>query len=251
MKKKIAILLGLFIFLVIAFTPAKLLMSFMPERSPVTLTGISGSVWSGEISKVSANQLAFRDVLFSIDLLSLLMISPSVSLDIAGGDVSGTLVFHKTDDLSKNMQMSDVNVNFSGDILKSFMPMPGLEVNGDFRTNDLTFATENRRPKSVDGTLRWQNAKVSYAGQSFDLGDFVVQATTDEEKKLITANILKSKNALDLQGKVTLQPNGMVEIDGSIGTDIDQTLYNAFLLFNNGKANNGRLPIKFKQRIFR
>ncbi|TQV73928.1 type II secretion system protein N [Aliikangiella marina] len=251
MKKKIFILVSLFLILVVAFTPAKLLLGFLPDRSPFSLNGVSGTVWSGEVSQVAVNQLSFRDVLFSVDLLSLVMFSPSVSLDIASGDMAGDLVFHLTDDPSKNIEVSDVNINFSGKELKRFLPLPGLEVKGDFLTKDLDFVSENQKPKSVDGTVRWQSAEVSYAGQSFTLGDFIIRATTDEEKKIIKAEVLKSKNALDLQGDIILQANGMVEITGSISTEIDQTLYTAFALFNNGKPNNGRLPIKFKQRIFR
>ena len=251
MKKKIFILLGLFLILVIAFTPAKLLSGFMPDRSPVSLSGVSGSVWSGEINQVSVKQFTFKGVLFSIDLLSLVKVSPAVFLDIAGGDVSGTLIFHQTEDFNKSIKVEDVNVNFSGELLKNFLPLPGLELSGDFSTQELALLTQNRKPTNIDGMIRWQNAQVSYAGQSFQLGDFNIVATTDEEKKLITAQILKSKNALDLQGQVSLAANGMVEITGSISTETDQNLYNAFALFNNGKPKDGRLPIKFKQRIFR
>ena len=36
----------------------------------------------------------------------------------------------------------------------------------------------------------------------------------------------------------------------TISTDIDESLYNTVALFNNGKPANGRLPIRFKQKIF-
>jgi hypothetical protein len=86
-------------------------------------------------------------------------------------------------------------------------------------------------------------------GTSIELGQFIINLTTTDNKTII-GELAKSKNTLDLQGKFTLSEKGLFEFTGTVSSDIDQTIYNAIAMFSNSQVKNGRLPIKYKQTIF-
>ena len=251
MKRKIIILTGLFIVLVVAYTPAKLAESFIPQQRDLSVGGLSGSVWSGNIDYIRVKDISLSDIDFSVGLFSLLIASPTISLDVAGGDVQGDLDVNLTDDLQNNVDLSDANLSVSASILEKQIPVKGVELEGLISTNDLSVILENKKPKKLEGNIQWNNAALSFAGKNWKLGNFSVDTETDETTQIVTAKLNDTKNELGLKGTITIEPNGTVEIVGSIATNIDQTLYSSIALFNSGKPENGRLPIKFKQRIFR
>lgn len=250
MKKKILILVGLFLLFVIYFTPAKLAESFIPDNNQVSVSGLQGRVWSGEISQVSAAGLSLSELAFSVNWLDLLMFSPSVDLEINRGDVRGDLQVSLAD-FKEYLEINNANIELAADNLSSQIPVRGVELGGDISSQDLSLITEQKKLSFVEGKLNWRRAVVNYAGQEFSLGDFSLVAETHPETKQIRAQLLKTKNELGLQGQVLLAVDGTLEFEGSIATDIDQTLYGTIALFNNGKPQNGRLPIKFKQKIFK
>jgi len=100
------------------------------------------------------------------------------------------------------------------------------------------------------GQVSWRKAAINFAGQSWFLGDFIINTQTNKTKKEIVGLFEKTNNKLGLEGKIILSENGMLEFVGSIATNIDQDLYSAIALFNDGKPANGRLPIRYKQSMF-
>jgi|GEM_PF-2400129 len=251
MKKKILILSIAFVVLVIAFAPAKLAENFIPDNKGVAVSGLSGSVWSGEIASIVAPGISLSEIEFSTSLLDLMLANPSIMLDIAKGDLQGDLRVYLSEDLSQSVRLDNANLTLAAAHLEPFLPIRGVELSGQLSTGDLDVRAENKRPTFLEGNIQWRNASISFGGNSWPLGDYSVSVTTDEEKKIITAQLEKRKNELGLEGTITLLADGTVEIVGSIATEIDQTLYNAIALFNSGKPENGRLPIKFRQKIFK
>ena len=249
MKKKIFILVGLFLLFMVVLTPAKLIESFLPQQNLLAVSGFSGSVWSGEISHINAQQISLKDVSFSINPIALLMAKLSVKLDIPKGDINGDLNVKMGSDYQKNIEFSDVNLSVQAAVLKSFIPIKDSEVGGVLESEALNLIVENKKILAVDGLGSWKNASVTYSGENWALGDFSVQLSTDD-KKVIQGKLLKTKNALGLEGSFSLTTAGVFEMIGSISTESEQRLYQTFALFNNGKPANGRLPIKFKQKIF-
>lgn len=250
MKKKIFILGGLFIFFVICFTPAKLAEGFIPDNNPVSISGLNGTIWSGEVGQVSAMNLSLNEVEFSINLIDLFLFSPSVDLVINRGDLQGDLEVSLAD-FKQYLEINDANIELSAGNLSSHIPVPNVALGGDIVSRDLSVVAESKKLKFLEGTVNWRRAVVNYAGQEFALGDFGAVVTTNTDENVINAELLKTKNELGLQGKVKLAADGMLDFEGSIATDIDQTLYRTIALFNNGKPQNGRLPIKFKQRVLK
>ncbi|TQV85496.1 type II secretion system protein N [Aliikangiella coralliicola] len=251
MKKKIFVLTGLFILFVFMQAPASLIENFLPQNNKVTVAGLSGSLWSGEIATVNTPELSLKNVEYSINPLALFLAKLSLNLDISDRDVDGSLNLKAGSNYQESIELSDVNLNISASTFEQFVSVRGVKLSGDVSSSDLDVILENKRPTNINGRASWRKAAVVFGGKTWNLGDFVVELSTDEAKKTIVGNLQKTKNELGLEGKVTLLPDGMLEFVGSISTKIDQSLYNTVALFNNGKPANDRLPIKFKQRVLR
>lgn len=242
-------MLGLFFLFVIFTAPAKLIENFLPQQNKVIINGFSGSLWSGSISQINLQQMNFNDVTYSVNPFALMMTKLSVKLNIPEGDIQGALKVNLSNDYDKNMALNDINLIIQASSLQSFIPIKNSQVSGVIESKDLNALIENKKVTSLDGMASWNNASLTYSGENWKLGDFSVQLSTDD-KKVIQGKLLKTKNALGLEGSFTLTNNGIFEMIGSIATDSEQRLYQTFALFNNGKPANGRLPIKFKQKIF-
>jgi len=249
MKKKILILSSLFVLFIAAMAPASLIERFMPRQEYISISGLSGSIWSGKIAQVSAMGENFYDVDFSLSPFAILIASLSLDVDISKGAVVGDLNVVLDKNYNENVTLNNVNLSVKANSYPSYMKTFGIELGGDIDISKLDLTIENKKPVIVNGIVGWKSSSVIYAGQEWSLGDFSVVLLTDEENKTITGKLNKIKNELGLEGQFTLDNKGVFEFVGSIATDSEQALYQAFALFNNGKPANGRLPIKFKQKV--
>lgn len=211
--------------------------------------GFSGTIWSGRVDSLSAQNLLFKKVNFSLNPLVLLSGGVSVDLDIPKGDVLGGLTLVLSGFSEPNILIEEANLKLAADVLENYIPLKGIELAGKITTTDLLIQVIDKKPSEISGDISWAKAELTFSGQKWELGRFSVHFSTDSASKVITGQLLKTKNQLGLEGKMTLSPNGMAEFVGHISTDIDQSLYGAMALFNNGKPAGGKLPIKFKQKV--
>lgn len=250
MKKKILILSALFLVFVIALAPASLLASFINQQEQVSASGLEGNIWNGEIAQLNVQNYQFNNINYSINPLALLLANLSLQLDITSGDFEGVSDLVLTRDYNNSFTLENANLTVEASQLEDKLPLSGVSLNGLITTTDLNLEVKDRKPDNVSGIVSWKNAALSSSRNQWDLGNFVLDIDTDTSKKEITGQLRKVPNKLKLEGKFTLSENGTFEFIGSIATDLDETLYNSVALFNNGKPANGRLPIKFKQKLF-
>lgn len=248
MKKKIAILISLFIILVIFFAPVKLAENLIPQNSQLVISGMQGSIWSGEIDTIEIKDWQLQDIDYEISLISLIVGNLGGTGEIHRGDLKGDFFIEMRD--SKNIKVGDVNVETSAINFEKYIPFPGVELAGKISTRDFNAQLVNNKPVNLSGTTSWDNASIDINGQKWSLGNFDILWSTDGDNNIITGTLSKSrKNKIDINGKITLLQNGTLEFKGSISQSIDKTIYAAFSLFANGSPASGRLPIKFKKKI--
>ena len=246
MKKKIVILVLLFLSLVIYFAPVKVVENFIPQNNKLSILGMKGSVWSGNIDRVVVSDWLLEDLDYHLNFFSLLTGNLNVSTLIKKGDIRGELDFDISD--INNLEISEANLQAPAIRLEKYLPFPGIELGGNLSVQDLTMQLINQKPTTLFGTTRWKKANVDINGKSWALGDFEVIWHMDNG--VVVGNVSKSvKNQLGLEGTVTLTTAGLLEFKGSIASSTDQSIYAALSLFANGTMKNGRLPIKLKRKI--
>ncbi len=248
MKKKIAILVSLFVLLLVVFAPVKLAENLIPKNSQLVISGMQGSIWSGQIDSIEIMDWQLQDIDYDLSIMSLITGNLGLSGEIHRGDIKGDFSFEVKD--PKNIEISDLNIETSAINFEKYIPFPGIELGGQVSTKDFYAQLVDQRPVMLSGVTSWDNASVDLNGQKWSLGSFDILWSTDADKNIITGMLSKNKkNKIDIDGNITLTQNGMLEFKGSISQSIDKTIYAAFSLFANGSAKNGRLPIKFKKKV--
>jgi len=182
-----------------------------------------------------------------LSLISLLTGNLGGSAEFNKGDIKGELAFEISD--PKNIEVSDADLNFSAQILESFLPFPGILLDGKLYSENLKVKISDNKATFLAGKTRWDNAKITFAKKEFDIGKLEILWSTDVDKKMITGEIIKTQNILSLEGEITLNASGLFDFSGSVTKKMDKTIYNSLLFFANGKEKNGRLPIRFKKKL--
>ncbi len=248
MKKKIIILVSLFIILVVVFAPVKLAENLIPKNNSLIISGMQGSIWSGEIDTVDIMDWRLQEVNYNLSIISLLSGNLGGSGEVQAGDIKGNFSFEIED--QKNIEIVDVNIETSAINFEKYLPFPGIELGGKVSTKDFYAQLVNQKPVVISGVTSWNNANIDLNGKKWPLGSFDIIWTTDTKTSLIVGTIGKSKkNELSLDGRISLTKNGLLEFKGSISQSIDKSIYAAFSLFADGRAKSGRLPIKFKKKV--
>jgi len=249
MKKKIGILVGLFVILVVMFAPARLAEGFIPKNNDLLVGNLTGSLWSGKIDQISLKGWNLHEVEYDLSLISLISGSLGGDSSVKNGDLKGDFSFQIND--NKNISLSQANIDIDAVNFEKYMPFPGINLDGVASTNDFSIQLIEQKPSLLSGMTSWNNATVSLNGNSWSLGNFDILWDTNQETNLITGTLSKAKkNQLGIEGKVTLSKDGLFEFRGSISASIDQNIYAALSLFSNGPVKDGRLPIKFKKKIY-
>ncbi len=249
MKKQISIFLAVFIFFVIILTPAKLVENFIPQNSKLFINGVEGSLWSGSINNLEYANWSVEDLIYELNLLPLLMGHLSAIVEINSGDIKGNFGFNFSN--KENITLDDANLEVSLEPLKKYIPFPSIDINGHLLLRNFTFTLVDNKPELVTGLTSWNDASVNFNGQEWMLGHYVIKWRTDIDKRRIIGTMENPENNIvQLMGEVTLSHKGELEFIGSIAEKTDENIYNAFSLFSNGKVKEGRLPIKYKQKLF-
>jgi len=247
MKKRVTILSLLFLFFIVMTAPVDLLSSVIEKQNKVQLLGLKGTLWKGQIEQIDYSSWQLRQVEYAIDFFPLLVGDISSHLSIKKGDLRGLL------DLTlisqSELQVDHASLDLSASQLQRFIPFPGVTLQGNLATDDLSLVLVNQKLQSISGLTHWTGSKVSIGKSLFDLGNYSAEWRTEPSGKII-GRIIPSNNALSLKGDITLSPQGIFDFKGSVATKIDQRVYNALLFFSSGPAKDGRLPIVFKKKIF-
>jgi general secretion pathway protein N len=249
MKKKFFILSILFIFFLLMLAPAKIIKSFMPQQAQINLDGLSGSIWSGKINQISTANFNLSNVEYQLNPFALFLAKLSVSLKLSDQDIKGNLAIKLSSNYANYQTIENANLTINSNLFSHYLPMANTQINGEIVSRGLNIIMVNKKPELIEGELRWNQANVNINGKDWALGTLAVKLETDQTNGDIKAQILPTENALDIKGNIKLSRDGIVEFIGSISTDTEQQLYQTFALFNNGKPANGRLPIKFRQKL--
>jgi len=247
MKNKIILFTSLLLILIIILMPAKLITSFIPEKSGLTLVGLDGTVWSGSIDQLQAKGWTLTDVKFNTKLLSLVTGQLGADITISEGDLKGGLSFNLKNE--KNIELENVNIKTQLSHFEKYIPFKGIELNGNIETQNLDFKLVDSKAKHLSGITQWNDGAVVFNGKSWQLGNFAIDWKTNEDGS-INGTIMKEKNVLDLQGNINISNQGLLDFSGSISIRIDKAIFNAFLFFADGKPSDGRQKLKFKKKVW-
>ncbi len=148
-RRKLLIIGGVtFLLGIVVLFPARVAYhAFAP--SALRLTGINGSVWSGNVAEGQAGDLYFRNLRWSFKPWSLFTgrLAYHVSIDPAGGFLETDLALG----LGGSVRLSNLEGGVAIGAVQSMLPTPGIDGNVRLQFDELTFS--DGLPTSAQGTV--------------------------------------------------------------------------------------------------
>jgi general secretion pathway protein N len=233
------------IFLVVKI-PATQVLAKLPLPPELRITGVSGTIWSGQAQTVIYQGLPIDNFKWSLSFLPLLL--GDVSADVTGGNL------RQVDQISINghinvsethIQAEDLNIYVPADLIMLMLPLPiPVQAEGRFKVSlaeldyDLTTGCQ-----TIDGKGQWLNAKVAGVNKLIVLGNFDASLTCENSQILVK---VKEPNSFGLTAQVNIPANMKFKVNGRFkpSDNLPKEVHQAALFFGN-KDSDGYYPIKF------
>lgn len=205
MKKRYYILIAIisYLFFTLGNIPAAKVVSLVKNNTdiPASLYGVYGSLWKGGADKLLIiDSPEINNLQWSVNPAYLLLAKLQTELQATihnqniTGDVSigagGTLV------------ASDLRSRIDASVMQDLMKLPLGELDGTFIINILRLEAEQNTLPLVDGTIKWQSAKLTLA-ETVDLGHINITLKPGDDNDLLIS-ISNQKGQISLDGKASV-----------------------------------------------
>ena len=216
----------LFLLCVIATAPARLLDEVLPADI-VIIQGFSGTIWRGNASRclvaVGQGYIHLGELRWSLNPLSLLLLSPSLSLESSWGRQRLKTGLRLTG--SDEIEFSELDAVFSGQLLRHLLP---LSVKGEFTAQLSHLKLTSGRPESANGRLVWRQATWESPRGSVPLGSYAmdIQQLPGEQLEANTTTIegpVHAEGSVSLAGK-RYSVDILITGDGDLDPQLAQAL---------------------------
>lgn len=205
------ILLGVLTYvlaMIFLFPAAPVVNHFKPQLGPVSLNGVSGSLFNGKIDDVRSTDdllpLKLSNVSWRLAPGALLKggAGASIGFDAYGGSGKGLV----TGKPSGDVEITDFEFDMQAKELEPLLPVPIAEFSGTVSGVVDTVKLENQLLTLFEGVINWQDAEVQRPFQA-SLGDVNIDVKPEGEKSHL-ATIAASGGDVAIEGTVLLGLNG-------------------------------------------
>ncbi|MEI6893519.1 MAG: type II secretion system protein N [Colwellia sp.] len=232
----------------VATMPLALLINNIELPKNLNMGSVSGSVWQGEISQISANNYTIEKITTELSFWSLLLFSPTIDVSfgeamLAGAEGKFTLTLSAEQLLLKDVELF-VSAN---DIAKQLtLPIPvTAQGNVELTLAELNLNTSEKMACEYgQGQISWLQSGVTALDNHIKSG--TIKADIDCDKGDLRANI-SAKNDLGLSfiarlsiAKQKASGQGYLKPGANFPTELESALP-----FLGRPDNQGRYPLKF------
>lgn len=193
--------------------PASWAAYFMTQGNTLALSGVTGTVWSGQARMSSIeidNQHYSLGVLqWQLSPLTLLTLSPCADVDarLEGQQIEG----RACTGLTGQLEVTGASIDAPASLVQAGVPFP---VEGQLSANLQTLRMRNQQLTELQGSLSWTNARVQADGTWANLGSFAAEATYDPEQDALVADVFDLEGPIDLDVKARLPLAGGIFVKG-------------------------------------
>lgn len=228
-----------YLFFLLYNIPAQQVVGWLSgdNQLPLTLQGISGTVWSGEADQVSFQRkpLGQMEWHFKPSRLILGKLAYGIELKQTGQQLQGTFItgfgnsvrLEEVDALLLASQLPEwlqslalITTGGAEDLLLANQ-LPGwlqqrqISVDGKVRAQQLDLAFTDGQLTAAEGSLQWLEGAVR-SPLNLTVGDLQADLTTDEASGDITAAVRDLKGSVAIQAEVSLKPDGNFQVKGKL-----------------------------------
>jgi len=207
----LAFLLAVVVIFLIIKLPAKFIyQQFVPDNT-IRLVGISGSIWSGHVEKIDAQQITLQNLDWELSPFSLLLGEAFITwqLNDPVATLSGELTLSKN-----NISLANThgNINLIG--LAQRLPRQEVLLAGDIDTNIELISLDQQQISKAVGELVWQQAGL-VSPENIAFGQFKAVLSSEAGKLIVQFSDIDG--AVSLAGDMTVTRFGAFQYSMKLG----------------------------------
>ena len=232
-----------FIFLIVKL-PAVHVLSNIQLAKGVSVSGISGTIWNGNVQRAQAKGFPLSDVNWTLSFFPLLL--GEISTNIKAGnirDVGQISVKGHVSFKGQHLKIENLLAYVPTNLAISLLPLPiPIEADGRFKV-ELNEVDYEAGCQTFTGKGQWLNANFTGVNGVIALGNFDADLSCEDGSVVLN---VKPPNRFGLTAKATIPSNMKFKINGRFKPDVSlpKEVHQAAQFFGKVDAD-GYYPIKF------
>lgn len=243
-----AIFLSSYIAFLVANTPLALVINNITLPKNIVLQGVSGSIWQGEIVRVTVNNNNIEKVKTTVSFWSLFSLSPSIQVAFGDAMLSGPEGKLNLTVSSEQLALTEVELFISANDIAKQLPLPiplSAQGNVELFLSEIVIVTGNQLScLKAQGDVSWSRAGVVALEQNIKLGKFSAEISCNKGN-LVTKVSPKNNLGLSFDGVFSLATqkvsgNGYLKPGAKFPSQLRSSLS-----FIGRPDNQGRYALRF------
>lgn len=210
MKKRhylLTAVIAYFVFL-IATIPAKPVIDLVNGSSPVTIQGVSGTLWNGKAYIVSFENIQLKKTEWSFNLWKLFI--GSIAIDISSRFSGNDIVAQLGTSFTGRYFINDLSAKISAQEMAEIANIPLAQLEGMISLNIEHAQWKQGELPLATGEIKWTAATITVADTA-SLGN--ISILLNETDELLTAEINNQGGDIKITGSAGLVPEADYTVD--------------------------------------
>jgi len=203
--------LGAYLFFLAATFPAAYAHRIVRDGlSGVTLSGVEGTIWSGNVRHLQAGVFQLQDLHWKVKFWPLLLGRLELALDSRDKEVEFKTRVGRS--LGGSFYLSELYGSTSMASLQQMTPyrMPVLQ--GKVLFEGMKAVLAQGKLVEAEGTIRWQGATIKM-GSPLELGNFSIELETGDQQ--VTGRLRDTGGPLQAEGSLKITQEGAYQFEGT------------------------------------
>jgi general secretion pathway protein N len=210
MKKRhylLTAVIAYFVFL-IATVPAKPVIDLVNGNRPVTIQGVSGTLWNGKAYIVSFENIQLKKTEWSFNLWKLFI--GSIAIDISSRFSGNDIVAQLGTSFTGRYFINDLSAKISAPKVAEIANIPMAQLDGMISLNIEHAQWKQGELPLATGEIKWTDATITVADTA-SLGNITI--SLNETDELLTADINNKGGDIKITGTAGLVPEADYTVD--------------------------------------
>ncbi len=211
MKKRHYLLTAIFSYLIllIATIPARPVTEMISDNSPITIQGVSGTIWQGKAYIVTVNDVQLKKTEWSFKLWKLFTGKLAIELDTFYLDnkVSAEL----GSSFTGRFFVNELSAKIAAQEIANIANIPMAQLDGTIHIDIEHAQWKQGELPLASGEIKWTNATVTVA-ETASLGNVSI-VLSESEQQLLNAEISNQGGDIKISGHAELVPEKNYTVD--------------------------------------
>ena len=211
MKKRHYLFTAIFSYLIllIATIPARPVTEMISDNSPITIQGVSGTIWHGKAYIVTVNDVQLKKTEWSFKLWKLFTGKLAIELDTFYLDNKVSTELGSS--FTGRFFVNELSAKIAAQEIANIANIPMAQLDGSIHIDIEHAQWKQGEPPLASGEIKWINATVTVA-ETASLGNVNI-VLSESDQQLLNAEISNQGGDINISGHAELVPDTNYTVD--------------------------------------